>query len=935
MRGDLPKREPMILARWEEMDLYRRLREASRGREKFVLHDGPPYANGDIHLGTALNKILKDVVNRAHQMLGKDAPYVPGWDCHGLPIEWIVEEKYRAKKQSKDSVPIDQFRRECREFAAHWIEVQKRDFKRLGVVGDWDNPYTTMAYSAEAQIVREIGKFLVNGGLYKGSKPVLWSVVEQTALAEAEVEYHDHKSTTVWVRFPILRAARPTLTGAAAVIWTTTPWTLPGNRAIAFSGVLDYVVLRVDRAGEGSRARPGETLLGAEALVEVLAANAGIETYSVIDRFPGEALAGTLAAHPLRGQGYDFDVPLLAAGFVEADQGTGLVHIAPGHGTDDFELGQANRLPVPDTVAPDGTYLPNLPLFAGRSIYRPDGRPGNANEAVIAAIDQAGGLLARGTLVHSYPHSWRSKAPLIFRNTPQWFISMESNGLRQTALAAIAETRWIPPQGRNRIEAMVESRPDWCVSRQRAWGVPIAVFTHRETGEPLRDPVVVERIAAAVERAGADVWFTADPAEFLGNAYDAAEWERVTDIVEVWFDSGSTHAFVLEQRPELRWPADLYLEGSDQHRGWFQSSLIEACGTRGRAPYDAVLTHGFVLDEDGRKMSKSLGNVIAPQQVMEQSGADILRLWVVGSDYSEDVRIGPEILKRHSDAYRRLRNTLRYLLGALDGFSGTEKVGIEAMPELERWVLHRLAELDRTVRGSVEAFDFHGMFAALHNFCATDLSAFYFDIRKDRLYCDAPDDIRRRAVRTVLDRSFDCLARWLAPVICFTAEEAWLARHGDAPGASIHLELYADVPALWRDEALGLRWAELRDVRRVVTGALELERGAKRLGSSLQAAVELFVPQRLADLLADVDLAELCITSAATARPEPIPEDAFTLPDVPNVGAQVALAPGDRCERCWRVLPEVGHVPGHSDLCRRCAAVIDRAALEPAAERAG
>jgi isoleucyl-tRNA synthetase len=924
MRGDLPKREPLILARWEEMDLYRRLREASRGREKFILHDGPPYANADLHLGHALNKILKDVVNRSQQMLGKDAPYVPGWDCHGLPIEWIIEEKYRAKNQSKDSVPIDQFRQECREFAAHWIEVQKRDFKRLGVIGDWENPYTTMAYEAEAQIVREIGKFLVNGGLYKGSKPVLWSVVEQTALAEAEVEYYDHKSTTVWVRFPILRSARPALVGAAAVIWTTTPWTLPGNRAIAFSPALDYVVIRVDQPAEGSRAREGETLLIAEPLVEELAARTGIEAYSVIDRFPGEGLAGTTAVHPLRGQGYDFAVPLLAAGFVEADQGTGLVHIAPGHGADDFDLGQANGLPVPDTVSPEGRYLPNVPLFAGRSIYQPDGKPGDANEAVIAAIDAAGGLLARGTLVHSYPHSWRSKAPLIFRNTPQWFIGFEKNGLRQKALAAIAETRWVPPQGRNRIEAMVENRPDWCVSRQRAWGVPITVFTHRDTGEPLRDPLVVERIATAVERGGADVWFSAEPSEFLGNAYDPSEWEKVSDIIEVWFDSGSTHAFVLEQRPELRWPADLYLEGSDQHRGWFQSSLIEACGTRGRAPYNAVLTHGFVLDEDGRKMSKSLGNVIPPQQIIQQSGADILRLWVVGSDYSDDVRIGPEILKRQSDAYRRLRNTLRYLLGALAGYSDGEAVGIEEMPELERWVLHRLAELDDMVRRSVEALDFHAMFTALHNFCATDLSAFYFDIRKDRLYCDMPAGVRRRAVRTVLDRCFDCLARWLAPILCFTAEEAWLARHGDAPGRSVHIELFPEIPANWRDETLGARWAVLRDLRRVVTGALELQRGAKRLGSSLQASIELFVPERLLDLLRDVDLAELCITSAGTVRPGPIPEDAFTLPDVAEVGARVSPATGDRCERCWRVLPEVGQVAAHLDLCRRCAEVVDR-----------
>ena len=921
MRGDLPNREPQILARWEEIGLYRRLREASKGREKFILHDGPPYANGDIHLGTALNKILKDVVNRAQQMLGKDAPFVPGWDCHGLPIEWIVEEKYRANNRSKDSVPIDQFRRECREFAAHWIEVQRRGFKRLGVVGDWDNPYTTMAYAAEAQIVREIGKFLLSGALYKGSKPVLWSVVEQTALAEAEVEYHDHRSTTIWVRFPILRADRPSLRGAAALIWTTTPWTLPGNRAIAFSAGVDYVVIRVDAMAEGSRAQAGETLLVAETLATEVAARGGIDSYSVIDRFSGERLAGTMAAHPLRGRGYDFDVPLLAAGFVEADQGTGLVHIAPGHGADDFELGQANGLSVSDTVSPEGVYLSDVPLFAGRSIYRPDGKPGDADAAVIAAIDAAGALLARGTLVHSYPHSWRSKAPLIFRTTPQWFISLEANGLRQKALAAIAETRWIPPQGRNRIEAMVESRPDWCVSRQRAWGVPITVFAHRKTGEPLRDPAVVERVAAAVERDGADIWFSAEPAQFLGNAYDPAEWEKVTDIIEVWFDSGSTHAFVLEQRPELEWPADLYLEGSDQHRGWLQSSLIEACGTRGRAPYKAVLTHGFFMDEEGRKMSKSLGNVIAPQEIIERSGADILRVWAVGSDYTEDIRIGSEILKHHTDVYRRLRNTLRYLLGALDGYSVAEAVAVEAMPELERWVLHRLAELDQLVRRSVEAFDFHGMFTAVHNFCAVDLSAFYFDIRKDRLYCDAPDDVRRRSVRTVFDHCLDCLVRWLAPVICFTAEEAWLAHHGDAPKSSVHLELFADVPPTWRDDELGERWARLRDLRRVVTGALELERGAKRLGSSLQAAVELFIPAVLAQQLRDVDLAELCITSAGTVRPEPAPEGAFTLPDVPDVGVQVSAAPGNRCERCWRVLPEVGQVPSHTDLCHRCAVV--------------
>ena len=929
MRGGLPTLEPTLVARWQQMGLYQKLRETSRGREKFVLHDGPPYANGDLHLGHALNKILKDIINRAQQMLGLDAPYVPGWDCHGLPIEWIVEEEYRAKGRPKDEVPLNEFRRRCRDFATYWVGQQSEQFQRLGVIGDWDRPYLTMSFDAEAQIVREIGKFLVNGGLYKGSKPVLWSVVEQTALADAEVEYHDHRSTTVWVRFPVDKPSVPALHGGGAVIWTTTPWTLPGNRAIAYSADLEYAVIQVDAVADKSRARIGEKLLLALPLIEELCKTAVIERHTILHALPGSALAGTVAHHPLKGQGYDFPVPLLAADFVEADQGTGLVHIAPGHGADDWELGQANGLPVPDTVGPDGTYLPNVPLFAGKVIYRRDGKPGDANAAVIGAIEMEGGLLARGTLVHSYPHSWRSKAPLIFRNTPQWFISMAANGLRDKALKAIDETRWVPPQGRNRIYSMIENRPDWCVSRQRAWGVPIPVFVNKKTGEPLRDMAVVERVADAVEREGADAWYTTEPGRFLGNQYDPADWDQVSDIVEVWFDSGSTHAFVLEKRPELKWPASLYLEGSDQHRGWFHSSLLESCGTRGRAPYEAVLTHGFILDETGRKQSKSLGNVVAPQDVIKQSGADILRLWVVASDYTEDLSLGPEILKHLSDAYRRLRNTLRYLLGGLAGYSAAEAVRHADMPELERWVLHRLAELDGIVRAAIADYDFHALFTALHNFCAVDLSAFYFDIRKDRLYCDDPADPKRRATRTVMDITFDSLVRWLAPILCFTAEEAWLARHGDAPNRSVHLELFPEIPAEWRDQVLGARWDELREIRRVATGALELERAAKRIGSSLQAAVDIYVDVGAG--MEDVDFAELCITSAAGLKTESVPQGAFVLPDLPRIAVVVTAAPGERCERCWRVLPEVGHVAGHDDLCRRCAEIIDSGAADLAA----
>jgi len=924
MRGDLPKREPLLLERWEKMRLFEKQREAAKGRPKFTLHDGPPYANGNLHIGHALNKILKDVINRSRQMQGFDANYVPGWDCHGLPIEWKIEEKYRAAKKSKDEVPVIEFRRECREFAAHWVGIQREEFKRLGVGGDWEHPYTTMAFGAEAQIVREIGKFLMNGGLYRGHRPIMWSVVEQTALADAEIEYHDHVSITVWVRFPVDNASVPALSGAAVVIWTTTPWTLPGNRAIGFGASFPYVVLTVASVKEGSLAKVGEKIVVAKALRERLEEAAGFESdpASLIE-IAGADLAGTVTRHPLHGQGYDFPVPLLPGGFVSDEDGTGFVHIAPGHGEDDFLLGKENGIAVPETVAADGTYYPHVPLFAGKTVYWPNGKTGNANEAVIEAIVSAGGLLKRGKVEHSYPHSWRSKAPLIFRTTPQWFISMETNGLRQKALAAIAETQWIPAQGRNRIESMVESRPDWCISRQRAWGVPIAVFVDKRSGEPLRDQAVVDRIAEAVEREGADIWFTADPAVFLGPGRDPADYEQVTDIVDVWFDSGSTHAFVLEARPELLWPASLYLEGSDQHRGWFHSSLLESCGTRGRAPYEAVLTHGFVLDEKGRKMSKSLGNVVSPQDVIKDSGADILRLWVVASDYSDDLRIGPEILKYQADMYRRLRNTLRYLLGGLAGFTEAERLPFAEMPEPERWVLHRLAELDRSVRADIGAYDFHSMFTSIHNFCAVELSAFYFDIRKDALYCDRPDEPVRRAARTVLDILFDRLVRWLAPVLCFTAEEAWLVRHGDAPENSVHLESFAEVPASWLDEALGAKWAKIRDLRRVVTGAVEVERAAKTLGSSLQASAEIHATPDYLEAVEGIDLASICIVSGASIEGAEIPEGAFTLPEVEGVGVRIHLAEGEKCQRCWKVLPEVGSVSAHPDLCGRCADAVD------------
>ncbi|MHB1218170.1 MAG: isoleucine--tRNA ligase [Alphaproteobacteria bacterium] len=921
MKAELPKREPAMLARWKQQDLNGQIRRGSKGRPKFVLHDGPPYANGNLHIGHALNKILKDVVSRSQQMLGKDSVYVPGWDCHGLPIEWKIEERYRAAGKDKDAVPILEFRRECREFAQHWIGVQSEEFQRLGVMGDWANPYTTMSYGAEAQIAREIAKFALNGSLYRGARPVLWSVVEKTALADAEVEYHDHVSTTIFVRFPIVETKVDALKGASAVIWTTTPWTIPGNRAIAYGEAFDYGVYRAEEVAPESLAKAGEAFLVAAGLREAFEKAAGILRSTEIWSGTGAALAGAVARHPWRGKGYEFPVPLLPAAHVTLEAGTGLVHTAPGHGAEDFEVGIAHGLEVPDTVDEDGVFVPSLPMLAGRRVLTSEGKTGDADKAVVAALKDAGALVAHGRLTHSYPHSWRSKAPLIFRNTAQWFISMETNGLRAKALKAIEGTRFVPAAGRNRLHSMVETRPDWCISRQRAWGVPIAVFVDRRTGKLLRDQAVFDRIAEAFEKEGGDCWFSSEPARFLGSDHDSANFEQVRDIVEVWFEAGSTHSFVLEKRADLKWPASLYLEGSDQHRGWFQASLLEACGTRGRAPFEAVLTHGFVLDEQGRKMSKSLGNVVAPQEVTEKNGAEILRLWVAGSDYSDDLRIGPEILKHQIDLYRRLRNTLRYLLGNLAGFSEEERLPHAEMPELERWVLHRLAELDGVVRRAVEDFDFNALFTALHTFCAVDLSAFYFDVRKDSLYCDRPDAVARRAARAILDELFSCLTAWLAPVMCFTAEEAWLARHGEQ-AESVHLRQFPELPASWRDDALAAKWRKIRALRRVVTGALELERENKRIGASLQAAPTVYATEDYVEAMRGLDLAEIAITSSATLVAGAAPEGAFTLEDVAGVGVVSALADGSKCQRCWRVLPDVGSVAGHEDICGRCADAV-------------
>ncbi|MEW6017003.1 MAG: isoleucine--tRNA ligase [Pseudomonadota bacterium] len=938
MRAGLPQKEPQILARWDEIGLYQAARKARQAASAplFVLHDGPPYANGAIHIGHALQKTLKDFVVRSRFALGYDVDFVPGWDCHGLPIEWKIEEELRSQGRRKDEVSKAEFRERCRAYAAHWIEVQKEGFKRLGVIGDWENRYATMDYASEAAIVAEFHKFLASGQLYRGSKPVMWSPVERTALADAEVEYHDHVSPTIWVKFPVVEGSDASR-NASVVIWTTTPWTIPANRAIAYNEAVAYAVFEVEAMEEGLEfepwAKPGDRLIVADKLADDVFKAAKVAKWRRIEAVD---CRGMVCEHPLAALDthYAFSVPLLAGDHVTDDAGTGFVHTAPGHGADDYLVWLAHgHREIPDTVDPDGAYYPNVALFGGLKVLETEGKKagkfGPANPAVIEKLIEAGALLARGRLEHSYPHSWRSKAPVIFRNTPQWFIRMDQpldtaehggRTLRETALEAIEATTFFPEAGRNRIRSMVESRPDWLISRQRAWGAPLAMFVDKETGQPLHDEEVNARIIAAIKAEGADAWFTRPVTDFLG-AHDPDRYEKIEDILDVWFDSGSTHAFTLEGRENTRWPADLYLEGSDQHRGWFQSSLLESSGTRGRAPYDAVLTHGFTMDENGEKMSKSKGNTVDPHQVIKESGAEIIRLWAAMVDYSDDQRIGKTILATTADAYRKLRNTLRYMLGALAGYSSDEAVAPADMPPLEQFILHRLHELDGQVRAAYEAYAFQDVIRPLIAFCQEELSALFFDVRRDALYCDLPSALRRRAARTAMDLVFERLTVWLAPLMPFTTEEAWSTRFPDA-GANA-LRVFPETPAAWSNPTEAARWAKVQAVTEVVTGALEVERREKRLGAALEAAPVVHIADP--DLMAafeGLDVAEVFRTSQATLVAGEGPQGAFRLAEQPKVAVEPRRAEGAKCARSWRILPEVGSDPRYPDLSLRDAEAV-------------
>ncbi len=895
MKASLPTKEPLILEKWEKNKIFEKLRKNSKGKEKFILHDGPPYANGHIHMGTALNKILKDMITRFHQMNGKDSVYVPGWDCHGLPIEWKIEEQYKKKKKNKDEVPIKDFRQECREFAKKWIQVHIKEFQRLGVVGDFKNYYSTMSYEAEAQIVRELGKFLLDGSLYQGFKPVLWSTVEKTALADAEVEYMNHTSNTIFVAFKVRDTKKDFLKDANIIIWTTTPWTIPANKALAFNSSIEYSLLEVGSLDHFK----DKKIVVATNLIDSIIKSCEIENHKVLKTFKGTEFKGTICSHPFLKMKFDHDIPMLDASFVDLEQGTGIVHCAPSHGPDDFNLCLKNNIQSSYTVNDAGLYTEEIPYFTDTHIFK-------ADPLVIEKLKEHNKLLKNDKLHHSYPHSWRSKAPLIYRATPQWFISMEKNSLRNKAIKAVNDTAFFPEKGKERLLSMIEGRPDWCVSRQRVWGVPLPIFINKKTKEPLRDKKVIDRIAEIYEKEGSDCWFTDDAEKFLGKDHDSNNYEKLNDIVEVWFDSGSTHSFVLEKRKDLKWPADMYLEGSDQHRGWFHSSLLESCGTRGRAPFNSILSHGFVVDGKGLKMSKSSGNVISPEEILKNYGADILRAWVASSDYTEDLRIDKNILAQHAESYRKIRNTFRFILGNIkDNYEKQkfESLEIKNFDELEKYILHKIFNLDLLVKENLKNYNFHKLYKELLNFCALDLSSFYFDIRKDILYCDNVNSKKRKECVIVLNIILECLLKWFAPIFVFTTDEIYSLVSKDEK--NIHEFTFPKIPEKWEHKILNDKWNQLFKIKQEANIAIEEKRSNKEIGSSLEAELKIITNEKNFKLLEDIDLAEYFITSKAEKVKGKNKEE---------LNIEVTKAKGIKCPRCWKIL---------DNKCERCEKAIN------------
>ena len=893
MKANLPAKEPALVDHWQKINLYKKLRDSSKGKEKFILHDGPPYANGNIHMGTALNKILKDVITKFHQMDGKDSVYVPGWDCHGLPIEWKIEEQYKKNKKNKNDVPVVEFRKECRDFASKWIEVHKHQFKRLGVIGDWENYYSTMSFDAEAQIVRELGKFLKEGSLYRGYKPVLWSTVEKTALSDAEVEYMDHTSDTIYVSFPIIKTNFKDLKNCEVVIWTTTPWTIPANKALAYNQGLKYLIIEIQDQTDFKNKK----IVVAKDLLEKFIKDCKIENYNKIKEISGKDFEGVVCSHPFLSIGYDYDVPMYNARFVTTEQGTGIVHCAPSHGPDDFNLCLNNGIKAVETVDDDGKYTKNILFFEGTHIFK-------ANPIVIEKLKNEKKLLSNGKLKHSYPHSWRSKAPLVHRATVQWFISMDSHGLRKTAIKAIDETTFYPSKAKERLKSMIETRPDWCVSRQRVWGVPLPIFISKKDGKALVDDEVIENIAKIYEKEGSDCWFSDDFQRLLGKKYKASDYSKLTDIVEVWFDSGSTHSYVLEKRSDLKWPASMYLEGSDQHRGWFHSSLLESCGTRGKAPFENILSHGFVVDGKGLKMSKSLGNIISPDDILKKYGADILRIWVAASNYAEDLRIDHSILEQHAEAYRKIRNTFRYLLGNLnDNFAKVkfDDLDLKNLPELEQYMLNRVFILNQNFQKYFESYSFHNLYKDLLNFCTVDLSAFYFDIRKDTLYCDTKDSEKRKNSIIILNIILECLLKWFAPILSFTTEEIFSIINKE--NKSIHLEKFAKIPNTWKNNKLDEKWNVLKKIRDKCNISIEEKRAEKIIGSSLEAKIDLKLNDNLYEVSKNVDFAELCITSEAIVSQSKKNEE--------EILVKTYKAEGNKCPVCWKIRKDKCERHGH------------------------